>query len=60
MQSMELERFTQMEKFIKSFTSSMQNLCETMNQVIINQFYNVKYKELRIVEHLIMIYLISY
>jgi len=33
MQIMELDRITEMEKFIQTYNNAIQILCETMNQV---------------------------
>lgn len=46
MQMMELDRITEMEKFIQTYTNSIQKLSETMNQVIISSilFYNYNVK----------------
>jgi len=37
MQTMELDRINEMEKFIQTYTNAVKTLTETMNQVIIQK-----------------------
>ncbi len=42
MQTMELDRISEMEKFIQTYTNAIKTLTETMNQVIIQNFSLMK------------------